>query len=145
MRFQTSARPRAHAASPIDVYGALVVDHDIHRGRITMCALSPADTTWVLESDDAMTALAEDEPDLVVIGVTPGHGRDSLIEHVAATYPHLPLLVLSDRPVRTPFCHVVTPHECACHSAWCRHVISAAARSIAGPVCDWSAHGSRPG
>ena len=90
-----------------------------------------------------MTALAEDEPDLVVIGVTAGHGRGSLIEHVAATYPGLPLLVLSDRPGRTPFCNLVAPHTCACDRTWCRHVISAAARSIAGPVCDWSAHGAR--
>jgi hypothetical protein len=143
MRFQTPAPSRARTAPPIDVHRTLIVDHDVHRGRITVCALSPADTTWVLESHDAMTALAEDEPDLVVIGVTDGHGRDALIEHVAATYPNLPLLVLSDRPARTPFCNLVAPHACACDSAWCRHVISAAARNIAGPVCDWSAHGAR--
>ena len=142
MRFKTRSSSQARRTPPIDVYRTLIVDHDFHRGRITVCALSPADTTWVLESDDAMTALVEQELDLVVIGVTVGHGRDSLIEHVAATYPNLPLLVLSDRPARTPFCNLVAPHACACDSTWCRHVISAAARNIAGPVCDWSAHGA---
>ncbi len=145
MRFQTSAPSRAHSAPPLDVYRALIVDHDALRARVSACALSPADATWVLESHEARRELVDREPDLVVIGVTPGHGRDSLIEHVAAAHPHLPLIVLTDRPVRTPMCHVVVPYACTCDSAWCRHVISAAARNIAGPVCDWSAHGSRRG